>query len=395
MMTRFLFTFAVQMQAVIVGWQVYELMRDPLYLGLVGLSEAVPAIGLALFAGYLVDRSRPVRIYRSVICISFISSLVVLASEIYAHKLVISNQVLSLYCASFLTGMARAFSQPSIFAIVPRIIARENLARSSAIMSMTMQVARIAGPAFGGVIFAWLGMQTASYFVSIFLLAAIGLAFSIRAQIEPPANPDKKPIRQELLTGLNFVLKHPILFPAMSLDMVSVFFGGVTALLPIFAKEVLMVGATGLGALRAAPAVGSALMAFALTRINIKNSAGRWLLISVAGFGLCILIFGLSKNFYLSIAVLGLSGMFDSVSMVVRTSAVQLVSPDHMRGRISAVNSIFIGSSNEIGEFESGVAAKFLGVVPAVYFGGVMCLLTVGIVAWMSPKLRQMDLEKI
>lgn len=217
----------------------------------------------------------------------------------------------------------------------------------------------------------------------------------IKKDIPPPeSRPQHTSIRDELLSGGKFVLKHPILFPALSLDMVSVMFGGVTALLPIFADEILLVGPKGLGALRAAPAIGATLMSLYLARTT-RMRTGTYFLWSVAGFGACILIFGMSTNFYLSLIALGFSGVFDSVSMVIRSSAVQLTSPDHMRGKISAVNSIFIGSSNEIGELESGLAAKLMGTVPAVYFGGIMCLMTVGIVSWMSPTLRKMDLEKL
>lgn len=202
-------------------------------------------------------------------------------------------------------------------------------------------------------------------------------------------------IMAELLSGLKFVFSHPILFPALSLDMISVLFGGVTALLPIFAKEILMAGPKGLGLLRASPAVGAALMGFFLARNHNKFRTGKHLFIAVTGFGICILIFGLSTNIALSIAALAASGAFDSISMVIRSASVQLSSPDHMRGKISAVNSIFIGSSNEIGEFESGIAAKLLGPVPAVYLGGFICLATVAIVGTLSPRLRDLDLQKL
>jgi hypothetical protein len=224
----------------------------------------------------------------------------------------------------------------------------------------------------------------------------MGAMTLIKIDLPAPARlSTKMPIRDELLSGAKFVFKHPILLPALSLDMISVLFGGVTALLPIFANDILMVGPKGLGALRAAPAVGATLMSLYLARHNIGGRAGRWLFSAVAGFGVSILIFGLSRNFFLSMVALGLSGVFDSVSVVIRSSAVQLCSPDHMRGRISAVNSIFIGSSNELGEFESGIAAKILGTVPAVYFGGLMCLLTVMITAYLSPSLRLLDLQKL
>jgi MFS family permease len=393
---RFFFTFAVQMQAVVLGWRIYELLKDPLALGLIGLAEAVPAISLALYAGYIVDRMPPLKAYRRVIFISLISGILVLSEHIFEPQLPLIAQAGLLYSASFLTGLARAFSQPAIFASVPRLVQRENLLKATAQMSSAMQVARIGGPAFGGLIFGFFGAIASSTLVCLFLICAIGSMLWIRIDLPAPSDLFKHAsIKDEFLSGARFVLNHPILFPALTLDMVSVLFGGVTALLPIFAEEILFVGPKGLGALRAAPAVGATLMSFYLSNRNLKGRSGTWFLSSVAGFGACILVFGFSHDFLLSLFALGLSGIFDSVSMVTRSSAVQLFSPDHMRGKISAVNSIFIGSSNEIGELESGIVAKILGTVPAVYFGGVMCLLTVAIVTYLSPQLRQLDLTAV
>ncbi len=392
---RFLFTFAVQMQAVVLGWRIYDLLKDPLYLGFIGLAEAVPAIGLALYAGYLIDRSRPLVVYRRVMYVSFLSGVVVLAEHIFALDFSLGIQVGLLYSAAFLTGLARSFSQPAIFAIVPRLVERSQLIQATAQSSSAMQIARIAGPAFGGIIFGFLGAIVSSSIVCLLLLAGIFVMFSIHKDIPPPESKNQHAsIKDEFLSGIRFVFKHPILFPALSLDMISVLFGGVTALLPIFASEILFVGPKGLGLLRAAPAVGATIMALYLSK-HTNMRTGKWLLSAVTGFGVCILIFGISQNFYLSLAALALSGGFDSISMVIRSAAVQLSSPDHMRGKISAVNSIFIGSSNEIGELESGIAAKILGTVPAVYFGGVMCLMTVGFVSYFSPTLRNMDLKKL
>lgn len=392
---RFLFTFAVQMQAVVLGWRIYDLLKDPLYLGFIGLTEAIPAIGLALYAGYIVDRMRPLQVYRKVMYVSLLSGVVVLIEHIFEAHFTLSTQVSLLYFAAFLTGTARSFAGPAIFASVPRLVERSMLLRASAMSSSAMQVARIGGPAFGGLVFGFFGAIASSSIVCILLVAASVAMLLIRKDIPAPETLHKHAsIKDELLSGGRFVFKHPILFPALSLDMISVLFGGVTALLPIFAEEILFVGPKGLGALRAAPAVGAALMSLWLSRTNGMRTGG-WLLSAITGFGVCILVFGLSHNFYLSFAALLLSGSFDSISMVIRSAAVQLSSPDHMRGKIAAVNSIFIGSSNELGELESGIAAKLLGTVPAVLLGGVMCLLTVGIVSYVSPALRKLDLEKI
>lgn len=394
---RFFFTFAVQMQAVILGWRIYELLKDPLYLGFIGLTEAIPAIGLALYAGYLVDRMRPLLVYRRVIYVSLVSGIIVLGEHIFAEHLSVFSQAGLLYFAAFLTGLARSFSQPAIFAVIPKLVGRQQLVKATAVSSSAMQVARIAGPAFGGFTFGFFGAIVSSTIVCIMLVAGICSMLMIKRDIPPPENQSHHhaSIKDELLSGARFVFKHPILFPALSLDMVSVLFGGVTALLPIFANEILFVGPKGLGALRAAPAVGATIMSLYLSNFPLKGRSGTWLFTAVAGFGCCILVFGLSTTFWLSMAALAFSGMFDSISMLIRSSAVQLCSPDHMRGKISAVNSIFIGSSNEIGEVESGIAAKLLGTVPAVLFGGVMCLVTVGVVAYFSPKLRQLELDKL
>lgn len=393
---RFLFTFAVQMQAVVLGWRIYEILKDPLALGFIGLTEAVPAIGLALYAGYIVDRMSPLLAYRRLMYASLLSGLLVLVEHLLQDQFSTMTQACLLYSAAFLTGAARAFSGPALFATVPRLLSRDQLFKGMATMSTAMQVARVAGPAAGGLVFGFFGAVASSSIVCLFLIAALYAMFRIKTAVPAPETIyQHASIREELLSGAKFVFSHKILLPALSLDMISVLFGGVTALLPIFAKEILLIGPKGLGALRAAPAVGAALMGFYLSQNPEKFRTGKTLFKVVAGFGLCILVFGLSQNYIISMSALVLSGTFDSISMVIRSAAVQLTSPDHMRGKIAAVNSIFIGSSNEIGEFESGLAAKLLGAVPAVYVGGLICLLTVGIVAAVSPALRKLDLVEL
>lgn len=396
MAARFLFTLAVQIQAIVLGWRMYLLTQDPLYLGLIGLVEAVPALGLALYAGYIVDRSRPMVVIRRVVAVSWLSGLVLLFSQLPATGVSEQMQTLALFVSSFLTGAARAFSQPAVYSIVPRIITREDLSRGSAWMASTHQIGSISGPALGGLFFGWLGVSATAGIVCAILLLAMAALWWIHASPNPLPSFGKSESKEtELLSGLRFVFRHPILLPALSLDMISVFFGGVTALLPIYAAEILRVGPKGLGVLRAAPAIGAVFMSLCLTRWDIRLRAGPWLLSAVTGFGACILVFALSRNYMLSLVALALSGAFDSVSMVVRMAAVQLSSPDAMRGRISAVNSIFIGSSNELGEFESGVVAHLFGVIPAAVLGGLVCLATVVTVAWLSPSLRSLNLEEL
>jgi MFS family permease len=395
MFARFFFTFAVQMQAIVLGWRMYELTKDALYLGIIGLVEAVPALGLALFAGYIVDRSRPLVIYRRLTFVSLASGLIMLVSQLPTAGIDMDMQIKLLFASSFLTGCARAFSQPSMYSLVPKLIPRALLPKSSAWMSSAMQTARMSGPAVGGLLYGFFGVSGTASIICACLTITTTTLFLMK--FNPPANiPQKgKSIKEDILSGARFVFNHPILLPALSLDMISVLFGGVTALLPIYAAEILMVGPEGLGVLRAAPAIGAFVMSAWLIRGGIKKHAGPKLFWSVAGFGFSILVFAFSKDYILSLIALILSGMFDSVSMVIRTAAVQLSSPDHMRGRISAVNSIFIGSSNELGEFESGVAAKILGTFPAAVFGGVVCVLCVGIISIVSPKLRRLDLEEL
>lgn len=396
MSSRFCFTLAVSMQAVMLGWRMYDLTHDPLFLGFVGLAEAVPALSLALFAGYIVDRSRPLLTYKFVVFGSFTSALIMLVTQMPALGLSVSHQVVGLFCASIMTGVARSFSQPSMYALVPKLVDRENQQKASAWMVMLLQIGRISGPAIGGFTFGFLGLTTSEVMVCCLLLAGLAVLYFIKTDPKPaPHVSEKKSIKHELTVGVKYVFGHAILFPALSLDMVAVLFGGVTALLPIYAAEILHIGAKGLGVLRAAPALGAAITSTFLTRRDIRHNAGPLLFVAVFGFGVSILIFSMSHNLWLSLIALALSGAFDSVSMVIRSAAVQLASPENMRGRISAVNSIFIGSSNELGEFESGVAARILGVVPSAIFGAVVCLAVTSLVAVMSPTLRKLNLHEI
>lgn len=395
MLARFFFTFGVQMQVIVLGWRMYELTKDPLQLGLIGLMEAIPALSLALFAGYIVDRSRPLTVYRRVVFVSLSSALLMLFCQLPHFGISSEVQVITLYGSSFLSGMARAFSQPSMYSIIPRIIPKPLLPKSSAWMASAMQVARISGPALGGILYGFLGVSGTAFVVCLFLLLTQAILFLIRLQIDPLPPRLKVSVKEELLSGARFVFSHPILFPAMTLDMISVLFGGVTALLPIFAAEVLFVGPKGLGLLRAAPALGAAVMSYLLSQRSPEEKAGKMLFTGVTGYGLCILVFALSRDYTLSLIALILSGAFDSIGMVIRIAAVQLSSPEEMRGRISAVNSIFIGSSNELGEFESGVAASFLGATGAALFGAVACLGTIAATAAFAPKLRRLNLREL
>jgi MFS family permease len=397
MVARAMFTVATQIQTVILGWQMYTITKNPLYLGFIGLAEAVPALGLALHAGALVDRGSAETIYRRVLELSLVSAVVLLLSQIPSLQL--SETVLlglpgsawALFFSAFLSGVARSFSQPSIYAIVPRIVPREHLSQASAWMAAWLQLARISGPALGGVLFAFVGITGAGVAVCLALVAAIGASLTPSGENFTPAPRKADTSRmKELFVGAVFVFKHPILLPALSLDMISVLFGGVTALLPIYAAEILFVGPQGLGALRAAPALGAAVMGYALTSLDIRRLAGPWLISAVIGFGISTLVFSISDSFWLSLSALALSGAFDSISVIIRGAIMQLYVPDDMRGRVSSINTIFIGSSNEIGAFESGVAARFLGLAPSVVFGGLATLTVVLIAQWKAKALKSM-----
>jgi len=396
---HFLLSFAFEMHTIVLGWQMYVLTRNPLYLGMIGLVGAVPALSLALFAGHIVDNGEPLVIYKRIITLFLFSAGTTYfsQSEMAKHILLmgLSGPVLCLFVAAFMVGISQAFFAPSLFVLTPTLVRREDLHKTSAWQATLMQGARVAGPALGGIVFGWLGIRGAAINIMGLLVMSLICVFLIPTPAEKKKESTHEPVGKSLFSGAKFVLKHKLLFPAMTLDMLSVMFGGVTALLPIYAAEILFIGPTGLGFLRAAPAIGAVLVGLCLSKINYKEKAGKYLFLAVAGFGMSILVFALSKNYILSFAALFLSGVFDNISMVIRIAVVQLSSPDSMRGRISSVNSIFTGASNELGEFESGVTAKLMGAVGSAVLGGIVCLITVVTLAALSRDLRKLNLSKL
>ena len=391
---RFFMTIAAQMQSIIVGWQVYELTHDPLSLGLIGLAEALPFISIALYAGHIADRfNRKKIILWFDLLFLFASGLLLLITY---HKTGIIGKfgVYPIYLCVAISGIARAFLYPATIALMAQVVPRSLYTNSSTWNSTIWQVAAITGPAIGGLMYGFFGVKVAYMAVLVFMLISFLLLLNIRSR-PVPAIDEEETIMQRLASGIRFVFSNQLLLGAMALDMFAVLFGGAVAMLPVFAAEVLKVGPQGLGLLRAAPMVGAVLMSVVLAYHPPVVRAGRLLMIGVAGFGLSIICFALSKNFYLSMGLLALSGMFDNISVVIRSATMQLVAPDEMRGRVASVNSIFIGSSNEIGSFESGVAAKLMGLIPSVIFGGMMTLGIVGATAKWAPKLRKLNLNKI
>ncbi len=395
-LARFLLTFASQIQTLVMAWQIYQIKHDPLYLGLIGLFEAAPAIGLALIAGDIVDRRDPLKIYKNVIRACLVSALLLLAVSTPAVGIPLDHRVAWIYLAAFITGCARGFSQPSTYSLVPQMVPRESLNVSSAWITAAFQMASVIGPGIGGLLFAWRGERLPYAIDCALLIAALWSASLIRLRPKPaPSGPAGETAFRRVTSGLRFVFADEILLPALALDMFAVLFGGVEAILPIFAGDILKIGAAGLGMLQAAPSIGALIGSASMIYFPANRRAGKILLVVVTGFGLCIIGFALSTTLWISLLLLGAAGLLDSISMVIRGAIVQLSSPDHMRGRVAAVNSIFIGTSNEIGAFESGAAAKLMGTVPSVVAGGCLTLATVAFAALYSPKLREMELDRI
>lgn len=411
---RFLGVMAIQLQAVIVGWQVYDITHDPLSLGLVGLFEIIPNISIALFAGYIADRISRRKIILSTFFILTLCSIALFLCSTGFFPILHKN-VYAIYSIVFVSGLARGFLGASVGAFLAQLVPKELYHNSAAWNSTAWQTAAVSGPVLGGLLYGWsdrilsftdsvtgLGLfpsfqgngAVITYFTD-FILMCLSVFFFFRTGEKPlPASDRTESMFESIGAGFSFVMKHEIVLGAMSLDMFAVLFGGAVAVLPIYASDILKVGPDGLGMLRAAPAVGAAVMAVFLAYNPPKKNAGKALILAVAGFGMTIILFGISKSFILSILFLALSGAFDCISVVLRSTIMQTFTPDEMRGRVSSVNSIFIGSSNELGAFESGLAAKFLGTVTSVVFGGCMTIAIVAGVAMRSPVLRRLDFTR-
>ncbi len=391
---RFFMTLASQMQGLIIGWQVYDLTRDPLSLGLVGLSEAVPFIAAALYAGHIADLRNRKRIIFGFLLLLMVGTLLLFGFSLDLGRFYRAFGLIPIYAVVALTGIARTFITPAATALSAQLVPRELYPNSSTWNSVTWQVGAITGPALGGLAYGFFGVRIAYVMILAFDLVSIGLLAGVAGRPALKSDQDES-LGRRLATGLHFVFKNQILLAAMSLDMFGVLFGGAASMLPIFAAEVLHVGPQGLGFLRAAPMAGAVLMSLFLAYHPPMRRTGRILFAAVSGFGASIILFALSRNFALSMAMLFLSGLFDNVSVVIRATILQLATPNEMRGRVASVNSIFIGSSNEIGAFESGVAAKLMGLVPSVVFGGGMTLLVVAVTAKVAPLLRRLSLKSL
>lgn len=391
--TQFFFTIAIQIQEVVVSFYLYEITSDPLVLGLVGLFVALPYISVTLFGGYLADKYDKRVISQICFVIVILCSIALYFGTHKTYGFEKGFHPNLIYITVFAYGLARGFYSPAWSSLKPFLVKKEHYANSATWSTQFWQTGLIVGPAISGFLYAYLGLSN-SILLVISLLTLV-LLFSTQIKRRAAAIMQKGNVIKSLTEGFSFVYKNKILYYSILLDMLSVLFGGVIAILPVFAKDILMVGAEGLGVLKAAPGLGAVITMFFLAYYNPTHNAWRNMLFAVAGFGVATLFFALSVNFYLSIFALFLTGAFDSVSVVIRSTILQTLPPDEMRGRVTAVNGVFVSTSNELGAFESGVAARFLGTVASVIAGGMMTLGVVGYIALRSKKLLGVKLEKV
>jgi MFS family permease len=374
---------------------VYSLTKNPLSLGIIGLMEVIPAIGMALFAGHIVDQKEKkgllLKCILAFLAISF--GLFLLTWPPITSNLSTNKILYSIYFFVFLGGLVRAFLGPTIFSLLSLIVPKKAYPNAATWSSSVWQIASVVGPAVAGFSITWIGVNWSMGFIIVCsLLSLIALS---QIETKPILNPKiGEPIMQSLKEGVKFVYNNKTILGALTLDMVAVLFGGAVALLPIFAQDILKVGPEGFGVLRAAPAVGALLTMFVSAHLPFYRNAGIKLLAAIFAFGICIIVFGISTIFWISVLALFMSGVADGFSVVIRQTILQLKTPDSMRGRVAAVNSIFVGSSNELGAFESGLTAKLMGTVSAVVFGGSMTLLVVLFTGIQSPTFRKLDLQK-
>jgi MFS family permease len=388
---RFLFIMGLRMLGTLVGWWMYELTNDPLALGMIGLAEVIPAVSMALYAGHIVDlNDRKVMILRSAtlytLCVLMLLAIAFGFYYQFTGKLL---TVTGIYLIIFLTGIIRAFSGPSFGAILSQLVPLPLLANATTWSQGTWLTASVTGHALAGFLIA--GMGISGTLLIILLLVGGSLFLFREIGNKPPPPQTEQRTWESVKEGLRFVWTTKELLAALTLDLFAVLFGGAVALVPVFAKDILQVGPVGFGWLNAAADFGAIVSVIILTFLPLQKNQGRILLAAVAGFGLSIIVFGVSRLFWLSFAALFIGGLLDGISIVVRGTILQLKTPNALRGRVMSVNSMFINSSNELGQFESGVAARLLGVVPSVIFGGCMTVAVVLMTWWKAPGLRKLE----
>ncbi|MDR6301589.1 MFS transporter [Mesonia maritima] len=395
LLVRFAMVFAWSMQFIVIEWEVYSLTKNPLSLGIIGLMEVIPAVSLALFAGHIVDQKEKKSLLLkcllgfSVISIGlFLLTWPRIVADFNQQKI-----LYAIYFLVFLGGIVRAFMGPTIFSLFSLIVPKKVYPNAATWSSSVWQMGAVLGPALAGFSIHWIGVHWSMCLIFFFsLMALMGLS---QIKTKPILNPKiGENVFKSLREGVRFVFTKKVILGALTLDMIAVLFGGAVALLPVFAQDILKVGPEGFGILRAAPAVGALITMFTSAYFPLNKNAGLKLLGAVFLFGVCIIIFGLSSWFWISVVALFFSGVTDGISMIIRQTILQLKTPDEMRGRVASVNSMFVGSSNELGAFESGLTAKLMGTVTAVIFGGSMTVATVIATGTFFPKLRKLDLQK-
>lgn len=395
LLVRFAMVFAWSMQFIVIEWEVYSITKNPLSLGIIGLMEVIPAVSLALFAGHIVDQKEKKNLlFKCLLGFSVISIGLFILTWPKVMSGYEQNYVLyAIYGLVFLGGIVRAFMGPTIFSLFSLIVPKKVYPNAATWSSSVWQMGAVLGPALAGFSIHWIGVHWSMCLIFGFsLVALIGLS---QISTKPILNPNiGENVFKSLREGVKFVINTKVILGALTLDMIAVLFGGAVALLPVFAQDILKVGPEGFGVLRAAPAVGALLTMFTSAYFPLNKNAGLKLLLAVFLFGASIVTFGMSNIFWISVMALFFSGITDGISMVIRQTILQLKTPDHMRGRVASVNSMFIGSSNELGAFESGLTAKLMGTVTAVVFGGTMTMITVVSTGVFFPKLRKLDLQK-
>ena len=385
--------FGLNLQSTIIYYWVYHVTTDKLALGFVGLAEVIPAISCSLFSGHVVDHNekRKMVLWCVLGYIVISAALFFLALPLMQQSLEFKVLLCIIYALVFLGGVLRAFYSPSMFALFGLVVPRHHYPNATSWSSMSWQFGAVLGPLAAGFLIALVGIDYGLFAVVVLLVLLLLPLLAIG--VKPILKKEKEPVLKSVTEGLKFVWKTPALLGAQCLDMFSVLFGGAVALLPVYQKEILQVNEMGFGILRAAPGVGALITLGLLAFLPLKTNPGKKLFACVAGFAISIIIFGISKNFYLSVLMLLFSGMFDAVSVVIRSTILQLVTPDAMRGRVAAVNTMFVSSSNELGDFESGVMAHWLGTVRAVVTGGFITLGVVAFTFFKAPQLRNFSFE--
>ena len=394
LLLRLFLVFGWSMQFIVIEWQVYSITKDPLSLGIIGLMEIIPAFTMALFAGHIVDQREKRNLLA--ICIAAFSlislGLFLLTTDDVIASWSTKSILYSIYALVFFGGFLRSFFGPIIFSLVALIVPKKIYPNAATWSTSTWKTAAVLGALFGGFFISWIGVDKTLCVVFVLVVIAFFLTFLIKKK--PILNKKiGEPVKESLKVGIRFVFQNKAILGALTLDMIAVLFGGTVAILAIFAQDILEVGSQGFGILNASISLGSILTMFITTYIPISKNTGKKLLISIFIFGVSMIGFGLSSIFWVSVLMLFISGAADGVSMIIRQTILQLKTPDDMRGRVSSVNSMFVGSSNELGAFESGLAAKLIGPVAAVVFGGTMTLITVFAIGVKNPVLRDLDLR--